>query len=304
MMKRFFVDIVVVASIFVGAWLLLEFFAFPHLSRNNFSYKYNYLKNNGNDVSVLLMGNSYFENSINPHLLGDSVFDMAVSARWVYYDKELLETFVPKMENLKAVLFPMGYKYPFMGSHHFMDDMDVKCVDHIHEKYMHVWYDRFPENFIRSLYVVYGSASGIKLFYNNIYCDSIGYSAVSGHQNDHWKQEQNIDSEEVFSREPEKQVEEYYGYLRDMAFVCNRHGVRFIVVTPPCHESFLVNVKPEKVEMLHRLMEGLGSEYAVEYRDYLQDEAFREDSLYYNCSHLNSCGADRFALRVKKDFGL
>lgn len=303
-MKRFFVDGVVVTAVFIVAWLLLEFFVFPHLSNNIFNYKYNYVKNNSNNISILLMGNSYFENSFNPHLLGDSTFDMAASARWIYYDKELMEKFVPEMDNLKAVIFPMGYKYPFMGSHHFVDSISLRCVDYLHEKYMNVWYDRFPENFIRSLYVVDGLVSGTKLFDNNMYCDPMGYSAYIGHQNDNWKNEHNIDSEEVFSKEPEKQVEEYFGYLRDMVAVCNQHGVRFIVVTPPCHDSFLANVKQEKVKLLHDLMEGIGSEYAIEYVDYLQDGEFREDSLYFNCSHLNSDGADKFALRVKKDFGL
>ena len=44
--------------------------------------------------------------------------------------------------------------------------------------------------------------------------------------------------------------------------------------------------------------------YDITFRYYLDDEEFRADSLYYNCSHLNSIGADMFALRVKQDFGL
>jgi len=44
--------------------------------------------------------------------------------------------------------------------------------------------------------------------------------------------------------------------------------------------------------------------YPIEFKDYLRDEAFRADSVYYNCSHLNSIGADAFALKVKNDFGL
>jgi hypothetical protein len=101
-----------------------------------------------------------------------------------------------------------------------------------------------------------------------------------------------------------EQVEEYTGYLKDMARLCHLHKVRFIVITPPCHDSYIVNVRQEGLDILHGIIENVRSEYPIEYIDYLQDEEYRADSIYRNCSHLNSIGADLFALRVKKDLGL
>ena len=36
----------------------------------------------------------------------------------------------------------------------------------------------------------------------------------------------------------------------------------------------------------------------------LRHPDFRDDNMYVNCSHLNSTGADKFAILVKNDFGL
>jgi hypothetical protein len=97
---------------------------------------------------------------------------------------------------------------------------------------------------------------------------------------------------------------EYTGYLKEMARLCQQYNVRFIVITPPCHDTYIVNVRQEGVDVLHNMIDNIRIDYPIEYIDYLQDEEFRTDSIYYNCSHLNSVGADVFALRVKNDFGL
>ena len=55
---------------------------------------------------------------------------------------------------------------------------------------------------------------------------------------------------------------------------------------------------------LYALIDSVRAYYPIEYKNYLDDAEFRADSLYYNSSHLNSIGADKFAIRVKEDFGL
>ena len=300
-MRLFLKDIMLVIVAFIAVLLPLEIFVFPYTSHNIYNYKYNYVQDNSDKIAILLMGNSYFENSINPNLLGDSVFDMAVGARWIYYDKELMKKNVSKLENLKTVVFPIGYKVPFSSSHHYEDNASI---DYVHEKYMHVWYDRFPSKYIKYLYVLDGVSSGTKLFDNNVYCDSLGYTKLTGHHNDKWKEDQNISPDIMFSKYAESQVDEYLSYLMEIAKICAQNNVRFIVVTPPCHDSFNVNVRQEGLDILHGIIENVRADYPIEYIDYLQDEQFRADSIYFNCSHLNSIGADMFALRVKEDFGL
>lgn len=300
-MKNFLLKILVGVIFFLTICIGIEF-SLPYIINNQYSYKYNYAKKHKDDIKILLMGNSHFENSINPSLVSDSTFDMAVSARWIYYDRELVKHFVPQMSNLKVVMYPMGYMIPFLSSHHYNPNK-APYIDYVHQKYMHVWYDRFPENIFRWLSIIHGNKD-IMSFVRTYHDDWIGDFPLEGHCSDNWREQQNVVPDTIFTEDAKLQIAEYTEYLIDMAAVCADNGVRFIVVTPPCHESYNVNTRPEGIETLHKMIEDVRAQYPIEYIDYLQDDEFRADSLYYNCSHLNVAGADLFALRVKEDFGL
>jgi hypothetical protein len=266
---------------------------------NNYSYKYWYMEEHRDKIRTLLLGNSTIENAINPQLIGDSTFNLASSSRWIYYDFQLLDKYISDMPNLKQVIFGMNYPNPFHHSFHFSDSDINEHEKHMYEKFMHIKYD---DNSNHWLGLFRGYIDYRTLFVGHL-CDSLGYEAVEG-QSALWQTEHNIDPNVIYNEHAQEELAEFTNYLKDMARLCHIHKVRFIVITPPCHDSYNVNVRQEGLDLLHGIIENVRSEYPVEYIDYLQDEDYRADSLYYNCSHLNSVGADMFALRVKKDFGL
>ena len=300
-MKQFLLVIIIGGISFLVFCGAVEFYQ----SRvdNNYSYKHWYMENHRDKVVTLLMGDSYMENSINPSLIGEGAFTLAQSSRWIYYDDKLLEKYITGMPNLKQVVMGMGYKFPFFKSYHYQSDI-IECENNEHEKYMyekfmHVRYDDNSNHWL-GLYRGYIDPNSLK---ENLMCDSLGYERVVG-QSGHWQTEHNVDPDVIYQEYAKEQIAEYTGYLKDMARLCYLHKVRFIVVTPPCHDTYNVNVRQEGLDMLHGIIENVRLEYPIEYIDYMQDEDYRADSIYYNCSHLNSIGANMFALRVKKDFGL
>lgn len=275
---------------------------------NDYSYKSDYMEKHKGDITTLLLGNSFIHNSINPNFISDSIFDLALSSRWIYYDKELLKRYITQMPNLRCVIFGMGYAVPFWRSYHFPEEITWHGKDfisnqkYLYEKFMDIRYDRLP------YYYWFGFIRGYidrhTLFENSYQpIGSLGYDPLSG-QMDNWQNKQNIDPTIIYNPHAKEQITEYTEYIKEMAELCNKCNVRFIVVTPPCHDSYIVNVRQEGLDILHGMIENIRDEYPIEYIDYLKDEEFRADSIYYNCSHLNSIGADMFALRVKKDFGL
>lgn len=301
-MKHFLTDIVYTLIIFLVLAIAGEFLIFANIP-NHYSDKYNYVESHKDSIRILLMGNSYAENSIDPVQIGEGTFDFAVSARWIFYDKQLLENFVPRMGNLQIVVFPMGYKIPFSCSHHYVGQ-HRPYVDYVHEKFMHCWYDRFPDNVIRwSSIVQGGNEVNIFAVRQRMADEWMGQVPLEG-QRFLWKEEQNISPEIIDAPDAKEQVAEYTQYLTDMARTCYEHGVRFIVVTPPCHDSFVENTRPKGIEIMHQIIEDVRKEYPIEYKDYLQDPAYRADSLYYNCSHLNNIGATKFGAQIKADFHL
>ena len=300
-MKRFLWGIAIGGIAFFVFCSIVEFY--QARVDNNYSYKYWYMENHRHKVVTLLMGDSYMENSINPNMMGEGTFTLASSSRWIYYDDKLLEKYIADMPNLKQVVLGMGYKPPYFKSYHYqLNSNEREWNEHekyMYEKFMRIKYDDNSNHWL-GLYRGYIDSHSLK---GNLMCDSLGYERVDG-QSVHWQTEHNVDPDVIYQEYANEQIAEYTGYLKDMARLCYLHKVRFIVITPPCHDSYIVNVRQEGLDILHGIIENARLEYPVEYIDYLQDEGYRADSLYYNCSHLNSIGADIFALRVKEDFGL
>lgn len=304
-MKKFLSLLLVGCIVFLVVAVCIELYQAKVV--NSMTIKYNYMEQKSCGIKTLLLGNSYMENSINPHLMGDSVFDLAVSGRWIYYDFKLLERYSSRMTNLKQVVFGMGYAVPFYGSLHFPEEGKeyADFQKYRYEKFMHVRYDRSPYYYWFGLFRGYIRMATL-CDDNGFYQDTlgyVGYDCIEGQQIN-WEKVQNIDPDVVSNPHASVQIKEYTIFLKEMARICQQNGVRFIVITPPCHDSYIANVRQEGLDILHGMIDEVRASYPVEYIDYLQDVEFRTDSIYYNCSHLNSIGADMFALRVKKDFGL
>ena len=306
-MKKFLISILIGSVVFISVALAIEMYQVKVMNR--YTYKCRYMEERADEIKTLLLGNSLMENSINPQHLGDSVFDLAISGRWIYYDVKLLERYLPKMTNLNQVVFGMGYAIPFCKSYHFPEEDKVWAdkKKFCNEKYMNIRYDRPPYYYWFGFMKGYIRMKTLRDDYGFLPrkdADFDGYICLVGRQVGDWNSIQNIDPDIISNPHVCEQIMEYTGYLKEMARLCQQYNVRFIVITPPCHDTYIVNVRQEGVDVLHNMIDNIRIDYPIEYIDYLQDEEFRTDSIYYNCSHLNSVGADVFALRVKNDFGL
>ena len=299
-MKLFLQNILFGSIIFIIFLILFEVFVISRIP-NEFSYKYNYVNENGEKIAILLMGNSHFEKGINPELIADSVFDFAVVARWIHYDNELLNSnILSKMPNLHTIIYPMGYRQ-FYRDYHYADP--APQADFFHQKYMHVWYNKFPQNVDRYLAVRYSDRIGFKQWYTTVDSTWNGYSPYVG-QSSIMKKEWEAFKDITQIVNSALNVEEYTNYMISMAKTCKEYGVRFIVVTPPYHELLYQKISDIGVKMMYDVIECVSCYAPIEYKNYLFDQEFRVDSLYFDCTHLNSVGADKFAIRVKNDFNL
>ena len=74
---------------------------------NKYSFRGWYMNENADKIKILLLGNSLFANSFDPHELGDSVFDGASDGRNLYYDVQILKKYAPHMNNLQTVMIPL-----------------------------------------------------------------------------------------------------------------------------------------------------------------------------------------------------
>lgn len=299
-MKNFVIDIIIGLVVFCTIWWLGELVFDCFKGQNEYSYKYEYVKNSPN-IKTLLIGNSYFENGINPYLLGDSVFDFAINGRWIYYDAVLAKRLFPTMSNLQVVVIPIGYHQLYTSPHYTGFDHVHKEYAYKYAQYMDVDYDEYPMAlFLKSALI--NNHMGIK-FWADETIDSLGYLKLEGKQ-DNWEEIHNVPENLLKNKYADVCYEEYKNYLMEIAKVCYANDIRLIAVTCPCADCYIVNTCEKGIQNLYDLVNNVNEVYPIEYKNYIDDPLFRADSIYYNSSHLNSIGADLFAKKLKEDFGL
>jgi len=300
-MRKFLQDIIICFMFFMTIWVVAEISKEKIYIPNGYSYKYKQVKGNPS-IKTLLIGHSHFERCINPYLMGDSVYVFAINGRrWIYWDLRLAEQIIPTMSNLQTVIFPLGYDMPYESPHYRnLTDIDKECI-YQYTKNMHVKYDRFPQNYL------YGSAlisNNMKItWWHEKNQDPLGYYKLEGHSS-RWEIDQNVRPDVYMGDIAKLCYQEYQQYLIALAKVCTDYNIRFIVVTCPCADCYVKNTRKEGVDNLYALIDSVRIHYPVEYINYMDDAEFRADSLFYNSSHLNAIGADKFAIRVKNDFQL
>lgn len=301
-MKKFIIDIVAGLVVFCIIWVAVEYYMTYHVV-NTYTYKYNYVKDNP-AIKTLLIGHSHFDHSINPYLMGDSLFDFAISGRrWIYWDVKLAEQLFPTMPNLKTVIFPLGYAMPY-ESPHYEKHLSLEREEYLYKysKFMFVPYDVFPQK-IKYCSALLSNKMGKKEYWVDEPQDSLGYHKKEGQSTwfDEWTKEAQIawDNDTTYLC-----YNEYRGYLLHLAQICADNHIRFVIVTCPCADSYVACTTEQGIRNMYALVDSVARYYPVEYYNYLNDEAFRDDSIYYECSHLNTTGADKFAIRLKEDLNL
>lgn len=263
-------------------------------AKNDYTEKYAYITNQSNKIEILIMGNSIAEQGINAEVLGDSAWCFAIGGRALYYDAELLKHHLQAMPNLRIVLLALHYN--LMTD--ILDDIDVfrwgkKQYIYNNYRFLHVPVYSFPDGWLYRSAIL--SEQMHRKNNDSVSCNRFGNVFFDVY----------YDGSKQSSNPPyQVNVENCIKYLKSMAQACKEQGVRFIVVTPPFPNTWLEGCTEENVKNLTMITDSVKQLFPLEYRNYLQDDLFRNDSLYCNWNHLNRYGATLFAQRVKEDFGL
>ena len=252
------------------------------------------MENHADRIKTLLLGHSNFEVGINPHFIGDSVYDLAMNARVIYYDLALLKKYIPQMTNLETVIYPMHYSFQnacqFYSNKRHREELMLynKAIMNVGIPFDQRW----------TYYINFLKIFNYKTFESTpITVDSMGYGGLGGQDmvNNEWVYK-------LWTNQARR--DEFSESLNEMAYICEQNNVRFIVVTCPMMDTVLTYTTPKGIRAMFDVIDEVKQFHPIEYRNYLDDEQFRADSMYQDESHLNHCGATLFAKRVKEDFGL
>ena len=306
-MKRFIIDIICVFILIIISVVCVEI-AMKYVN-NEYSYKQQYMNEHKDDISILILGHSHTAWGINPHLL-DNAFNLAKSARPLYYDVKLATEWIPKMSNLKIVIISHGYDFPwgFFNLHYWGEDWKKETV-YMHYKYMNIPFVETPHD-----YLLHTALFSDHIAYENFTDEPMGIDTYDSlgfvwhgkaiHQSEDWLQDDMVHIKNIGEDHLYRYVQEYTRQMTEISNVCYENNVRFVMVTTPCYESYLQQTNTKGMQTLYDIVDSVRLYSPVEYYNYIADEEFRSDTFYYDCSHLNYYGAEKFTLRLKKDLGL
>lgn len=274
---------------------------------NEYSYKRQYVETKGDEIKVLILGNSHNEYGIIPALLGDSTFNMAIEGRYPYYDAVLAERYVPIMKNLKYVIWNLGYNWQYLNykySDSVLKHTKISTYRCMYEKYFdipypgfHNWSELINSKFNyggRILNYFIGNEAALQV------CDSLGEHLYSyKNKLPNWK---NVKNEiDVDNSDAKRCFEETLGYMCRIAAVCERCHVRLIVITTPYYKGSLQNFSSRGLAEMQMCVDAM-KEFCptMQYYNYMMDSRFTDDD-FVDAAHLSDIGAKKFTPILKED---
>ncbi len=292
-MKQF-IRTVLFTILFIVVIFLLGDFAFQSIPHDNvYTFKHEYMENHCEEIETLLIGHSQMEYGFNPHVLGDSTFNLAMCGRVIYYDIELLKRYMPRMKNLKTVILPMHYYFNNFNYFYRTQKFRAPYIFYYY-KDMDIEYPKF----MRKIWLPYFfSIKDIKTDGTVFPVDSMGWGRINIEYDGFEQEDTTINQVEI---------DEYISSLEEIAKICDSNNILFIVLVFPCADYFLKTKETTKEGFynIEYVINRVKEHYPVEYGNYIADSCFRDNKLYIDPTHLNARGATLFAERAKKDFGL
>ncbi len=293
-----------ISAMFVMILIAFEFFMLT--VPNRYSYKYKYLDQHCDEIKVLLLGNCHIEDALNPKILGDSIFNTAISGREIIYDAELAKQFIPRMKNLKTVIIQFDYRSFGLGREkrnprdhkkHGGFQSTFKCM---YTKYMKIHVDGWwywseilnsELNYKTRIWLPYKGA---------IECDTLGFvQLMDSTKYEAW---QYWDLPRLYDTTipvDQTKYDELYRCYRTIADLAASKGARLMLLVTPMLHTYQEDMVPEVEDEMTVFVERLQKEFPnVEYYDFTRDDRFFPED-FHDASHLGESGTVKFSQIVR-----
>lgn len=303
--------------LFISLVILIIFIAFECLALtfiNEYSYKKNYLEEKGKGIKVLILGHSHSAKGINPEVLGDSVFNMAISGRAHYYDAVLTERYLSKLKNLRCVIWPLGYAFEYYS---YIYKVNKKCSTNstipiyqcMYEKYMNISYEPFIPYQHWSLLVVHPHSFIQELSYEDFErkngCNRLGYEKkLLSERHDNWQESMLPSSIDYSHPDTPKARQEGINNFKRIAAACRNANVRLVVISTPCYRTYRERMTERGKREMRECVDSMRSVYpAMEYYNFIADSRFTDDD-FFDASHVCDQGAEKLSKILKDTLNL
>ena len=245
---------------------------------NSYTYKRDYMEQNGSHVRTLILGSSNAYDGLNPSVLPDA-FNLANSSQTLEDDYRLLERYIDDMDSLQTVIVGLGY--------HSLGAVTEDNRRTYYTIYMNLYprwpiskysFEVFNLELLTKKIIKYAVSRDVTR------CDSLGQrvghtAAAMREQKEFWnKDSKTLATNDAFSVPVLANAE----YLHSIIQLCDAYDVQLVIVTMPVLPEYKDALPPKQIAFHDSVMRSLPS--SAIYID-ASDWDVPEDG-WYNATHL------------------
>lgn len=273
-------------------------FAVRHMT-SSYSFKDEWLRQNGAKVNTLILGSSHTYYGLKPELLGDSVFNLANISQSPEYDLYLLEHYLPCCPNLKKVILPISY-FTYRDAELEESDAWTLCINYKVDMHLPVHSDFSIYNLKLADYNSYfGRLRGLVKKQESNRCDSLGFGL--GFELDSrlpaWKKQLEQRVSDLTQNNPGR-PSEAVAALHGIIDLCKEHDIECIFITTPVYSGFAEAMDTDQYNEMMHLTDSIVMSERIRYYDFFTDSSFT-DSDFHDVDHLSDVGAVHLSEKLR-----
>lgn len=257
-MKRFLRDIGIFALVALVLFGGVEWIA--ESIPNSYTYKRDYMEQNGVQIQTLILGSSNAYDGLNPSVLPNA-FNLANSSQTLEDDHRLLAKYIDSMDSLQTVIVGLGF--------HSLAATPEANRRMYYTIYMDL-YPRWPLS--RYSFEVFNLESLAKKVIKYAVsrdvtrCDSLGQrvghnieAAQSGAE--WWNKDvlSLVENDRLEIGYCRLEIEENTRCLHDIVDLCNAHNVKLVIVQMPVMKEYKHRLPEEQVALMEEILQSLDS---------------------------------------------
>lgn len=268
---------------------------------NEYKYKADWMKNNANNVEILILGTSHSFYGINPLYLEKKAFSVACSDQSLHYDYLILTKYKQKYKHLKQVILPISYfTIPWRKAEDGNDWWRITNYQVYYQLHEHSIFSKY--NYFISCATPFREKL-LKILKNNTNtaCDSLGFGWYT-------KSTKLLDTTRIagiswvkmHTVKNHKYVNNNIKEIEAIAHFCKQNNIKLILVTTPTYPTYYTQLDKEQLKLMFSTVKTIKQKYPLIYLNYLKDSRFTKDD-FSDCNHLSYKGALKFTQILNKD---
>lgn len=278
---------------------------------NSYTFKMSRLHEQGSTIRLLILGSSHADHGIDPEQFSLPSFNMANASQSLYYDLQILQSNLNRLDNLRVAVLPVSYFSLESPAFPVVEDWrcffyqrfyNIPLPKEVHDRYSIISPVRY------SHIALYGFPQSRRFLLKNFRNTNLaGRLTPAG-----WHPVDDRSSAAISPVAGKKRATYHQAgmspanlpansaYLAAAITVLQKKGVTPVLVTLPVYETYFRHIDPPSYNRMITELESLSHRFGVPYLNYLSDLRFTREDFFDN-DHLNRAGALKFTKLLDRE---